>query len=141
MTEAELQSDIRIALGRLPDLRVFRNNVGVADVRGTKIRFGLLKGSSDLIGFIRLNIDGRPFARFVSLEIKTETGKCSPEQELWLNLVRKFGGFAAVVRSVDEALSAVERARRGELECRKPSMGDWSKKPEFGTMTGESYVL
>jgi hypothetical protein len=116
VTEAEIQSAIRIALGRLPDLRLFRNNVGVADVRGQKIRFGLLKGSSDLIGFIRLNIDGKAFARFVSLEIKTETGRTTPEQDLWIALVRKFGGFACVVRSVDEALAAVERARVGMTE-------------------------
>lgn len=116
MTEAEIQYAIRVALGRLPDLRIFRNNVGVADVRGTKIRFGLTKGSSDLIGFIRHTINGVKIARFVSLEIKTATGKTTEEQDLWLALVRAFGGFACVVRSVEEALAAIERARNGEYE-------------------------
>ncbi len=116
MTEAEIQYAIRIALGQLPDVRVFRNNVGVADVRGAKIRFGLCKGSSDLIGFIRLEINGVKTARFLALEIKTATGKPTEEQKLFIKVVQAFGGFACVVRSVEEALAAIERARRGEYE-------------------------
>lgn len=116
VTESEIQHAIRIALGRLPDVRVFRNNVGVADVRGAKIRFGLCKGSSDLIGFIRLEINGVKTARFMALEIKTATGKATEEQVLFMAMVRGFGGFACIVRSVEEALAAIERARRGEHE-------------------------
>jgi len=33
-----------------------------------------------------------------------------------LELVRRMGGFAAVVRSVDEAKAALARARNGESE-------------------------
>ena len=116
MNESEIQHAIRVALGKLPDVRMFRNNVGVADVRGAKVRFGLAKGSSDLIGFIRHEIDGIRIARFVSLEVKTETGKTTEEQDLWIKLVRAFGGFACVVRSVDDALAAIERARNGAYE-------------------------
>lgn len=116
MIESEIQYAIRIACGRLPDVRLFRNNVGVADVRGAKIRFGLTKGSSDLIGWIRQEINGVKVARFLSLEVKTETGRVSPEQELWIKLVRTFGGFACVVRSVEDALAAIERARNGAYE-------------------------
>lgn len=71
-----------------------------------------------MIGFLRLEPPRVPYkiARFVSLEVKTETGKTTQEQDLWLALVRAFGGFACVVRSVDEALAAIERARNGEYE-------------------------
>jgi len=116
VTESEIQHGIRIALGRVPDLRLFRNNVGVADVKGSKVRFGLCKGSSDLIGFLRLEVDGKKIARFISLEIKTETGRTTTEQDLWLELVRAFGGFACVVRSVEDAVAAIERARKGEYQ-------------------------
>jgi len=116
MTESEIQHDIRVALGQLPDVRVFRNNVGVADVRGSKVRFGLAKGSSDLIGFIRHDFNGKKIARFVSLEVKTPTGKTTEEQDLWIAAIRRFGGFACVVRSVEDALAAIERARKGEYE-------------------------
>lgn len=115
MNEAQIQSEIRTVLGRVPDLRMFRNNVGVADVRGAKIRFGLCKGSSDLIGWLALKPPNVPYpiARFMSLEVKTETGKPTPEQEMWMEIVQKHGGFACIVRSAEEALAAVERARTG----------------------------
>jgi hypothetical protein len=37
----------------------------------------------------------------------------APEQEQWMALVRRGGGFACVVRGVDEARAAVERCRAG----------------------------
>jgi hypothetical protein len=115
MNEAQIQSEIRITLGRIPDLRMFRNNVGVAQVRGTHIRYGLAKGSADLIGWLALKppLVPYPIARFMSLEIKTETGKPTEEQKMWMEMVQRFGGFACIVRSPKEALAAVERARNG----------------------------
>ena len=105
-SESELQQQIRIALGTEPGLVLWRNSVGVADVGGRVQRFGLCKGSADLIGIL----DGR----FVALEVKTERGRVSPEQQLFLDLVRRRGGFAAVVRSIDDARAAVTRARSKE---------------------------
>lgn len=118
MIESQIQNQIRIVLGRLPDVRMFRNNVGTANIKGAFVRYGLAKGSADLIGWITLEPPVVPFrvARFMSLEIKTEDGRLSVEQKLWLKLVRDWGGFAAVVRSPEDALAAVERARRGETE-------------------------
>lgn len=118
MTEAIIQNQIRIVLSTQPDVRMFRNNVGVAKVREAYVRYGLAKGSADLIGWITLAPPVVPFrvARFMSLEIKTDTGRLSTEQKLWLQAVRDCGGFSAVVRSPEEALAAVERARRGETE-------------------------
>lgn len=118
MIESEIQYAIRVALGRIADLRIFRNNVGVAQIKGARVRFGLAKGSSDLIGWLTISPPTTPYkiARFVSLEVKTDTGKPSTEQVLWMACVRNSGGFACVVRSVDEALAAIERARNGACE-------------------------
>lgn len=115
MNEAERQSAIRVALGRVPDLRMFRNNVGVAKVRGSYVRYGLLTGSADLIGWLALKppLVPYPIARFMSMEIKTDTGKPSAEQVMWMEMVQRFGGFACIVRTPEEALAAVERARTG----------------------------
>jgi hypothetical protein len=72
------------------------------------VRFGLCVGSADLIGCL----DGR----FIALEVKAASGRLRPEQERWIAFVRSIRGFAAVVRSEEEALAAIERARAGAFE-------------------------
>lgn len=108
MSEGAIQDAIRVALSDEPGLVLWRNNCGVAEHRGARVRYGLAVGSADLIGCL----DGR----FVALEVKTPTGRAAPEQRLWLALVRRYGGFAAIVRSVDEARAAIARARTGAAE-------------------------
>lgn len=105
MTESQLQQEIRIALGREPDLVLWRNSVGVAEVDGRKQRFGLCRGSADLIGI-------GPGGVFFALEVKTQRGRIAPEQQLFVDLVNRRGGFAAIVRSVDDARQALVAARR-----------------------------
>lgn len=99
--ESAIQRDILLALGALPHVRVFRNSVGLArDPRsGAKVRFGLCVGSSDLIGLCR--------GRFLALEVKTATGRPTPEQLAFIAMVRAQGGIAGVVRSVADALLLV----------------------------------
>jgi hypothetical protein len=108
MSEGHIQDAIRLALSDEPGLVLWRNNVGVAELRGARVRYGLAVGSADLIGCLS--------GRFVALEVKTPVGRASQEQRLWLALVRRNGGFAAIVRSVDEARAAVARARQGASE-------------------------
>lgn len=67
--------------------------------------FGMPAGAADLIGLC----DGRFFA----LEVKRKRGKQSEAQTLWMQLVREYGGFYAVVRSEEDALAAVKRCREG----------------------------
>lgn len=106
-SEAAIQSAIRTALGRMPDVMLMRNANG-SPIPGA--HYGLPKGSADLIGVLA------PTGRFLALEVKTPTGRIRPEQLQHLAVVRRFGGFGAVVRSVEEAVAAVERARKGETE-------------------------
>jgi len=105
MSEGQIQDAIRLALTDEPGLVLWRNNTGVAEHRGARVRYGLAVGSADLIGCL----DGR----FVALEVKTPVGRATPEQRQWLDLVRRNGGFACVVRSVEEAHAAIARARTG----------------------------
>lgn len=107
--ENELQQKIRIALGAEPDLVLWRNHVGVASVNGRMQRFGLCKGSADLVGI-------GPGGRFFCLEIKTPKGRIDEDQYLFANLVKNRGGFHAFVRSIEEAVAALETARR-EHQC------------------------
>lgn len=111
-TEARIQDEIRLALGSIHGLVVWRNNVGLARHFDPKthetqtVKYGLANGSSDLIGVLR--------GRFVALEVKRPGEKPTKDQEQWLSIVRACGGFAAVVTSAEEAVAAIERAARGE---------------------------
>ena len=140
--ESQIQHDIRLALGREPDITLWRNETGCTDAVGISraylqrilrclvradvpaainliraqlqarrrmVRYGLCRGSSDLIGI-------GPGGRFIAIEVKTATGRLSKEQAMFIELVRRRGGFACVVRSVNEAQLALDRARRGESE-------------------------
>jgi hypothetical protein len=107
MSEAAIQQDIRLALGQCPGIRAFRNNVGAIKDRNNRlVRYGLVTGSADLIGWQTVLITeamvGQRFARFLSVEVKTPTGRLSPEQETWRQAVLKAGGIAVVARSVDD---------------------------------------
>ena len=111
MGEHEIQQRIRLACGHGP-VRLWRNNSGaLVDQQGRLVRFGLAKGSSDLIGLRTLEITpdlvGQRIAQFVALEIKTTRGVVSPEQRAFLDLVEQLGGVAAVCRSVEAAEQAL----------------------------------
>ena len=61
MTETTLMRRLMLAVSEWA--RVFRNNVGLAWRRdGAPVRFGLCKGSSDLIGWTPVTIDGNTVA-------------------------------------------------------------------------------
>lgn len=115
-----MQDIARVALSRAGAV-LWRNNVGTAEhwtPRGVqRVKYGLCEGSSDLVGLIA--------GRFVAVEIKAHDGRVSEEQEQFLALVRRSGGFATVLRGPvvdDEAAVAracfdiVARARTGASE-------------------------
>ena len=112
MSEAKIQDDIRLALGKRADFVAWRNNCGVAKHWNEKtqrediVRYGLAQGSSDIIGIAK-------GGRFVALEVKSDTGRVTKEQATFLRLVNSMGGVGDVVRSVEEAMAAVDRAVKG----------------------------
>jgi hypothetical protein len=98
LKESDIQRLIMLALSEAGCL-IFRNNVGVLkNAAGIPIRFGLAVGSSDLIGIA-------PGGRFLAVEIKTPTGKATPEQLRFIEAVRSRGGIAGIARSPAEALA------------------------------------
>lgn len=110
MSESEILAAILLNLGSLPGIRLFRNSVGMAvDRKGHHITYGLCRGSADLIGWYERPVLGwvddptATVAVFVALEVKTPTGRVTEEQESFLTAVRRAGGIAAVVRSVEDA--------------------------------------
>ena len=120
-SEHEIQQRIRLACGRGP-VRLWRNNTGaLVDQQGRFVRFGLCRGSSDLIGLRSLvltpELVGQRIAQFAALEVKTPLGVVSPEQRAFLELVEQLGGVAAVCRSVEEAEQALAK-RSHTQSCR-----------------------
>lgn len=107
--ETEIQQRIRLALGTHPHIRLFRNQVGqLPDPRtGRPVQFGLARGSADLIGWRSITITpdmvGTTVAIFASIEVKTPTGRVSPQQQAWMAVVQGAGGIAGVARSVSDA--------------------------------------
>tara|TARA_R100000458_G_C8131988_1_gene146641 strand:+ start:262 stop:615 length:354 start_codon:yes stop_codon:yes gene_type:complete len=113
-SETVIQQEIRLAVGREPHLRLFRNQVGqLPDPNsGRYVQFGLAKGSSDLIGFKTIEITpdmvGQKIAQFVSIEVKTAKGRPTPQQKNWLNCVASAGGISGIARSPEDAKKILE---------------------------------
>ena len=86
---------IREARLHLPRFGAFWLNSRPTYVNGKIIaKPGLGKGSLDLIGCV----DGK----FVALDGKTGSAVLSPDQRLFVDLVRKNGGIATAFHSTDE---------------------------------------
>ena len=111
MREVDLMDRIR-SLGT-GDLRLFRNNVGLAFTRdGAPVRFGLANGSPDLVGWKRVTVTpemvGQTMAVAVGIEVKTASGRVNPDQAKFIAHMQGFGALAGVARSVDDALAIIK---------------------------------
>jgi hypothetical protein len=127
MNETNISQRIRIAQSKSGKSVLFRNNVGSAwrgdvskqpdgsiIIRNPQIvHFGLVKGSSDLIGYTKLRIApehvGKLVAVFTAIEVKTNTGRISPEQEHFIGRINIEGGIAGIARSEADAAQIVNR--------------------------------
>ena|SRR3990167_1879603 len=107
--ESELVAEALRFLNRIPGVVAWRTNVGAvtATHQGKRrfVRFGF-PGLSDIIGWRatdrEFSIGRVRFARFLAVELKTGTGKLTPQQVGFLELVNKSGGIGFVARSVEE---------------------------------------
>lgn len=105
--ESRLLQDVRLALGREPDLVLWRIQPGgIHDSTGRPIHTAPT-GIADLCGVLA------PHGRWFCLELKSQRGRTTPEQEQWGRLLIARGGFYAVVKTVAEAVAALSRARGG----------------------------
>lgn len=92
--------------------RMVSNKGGTVMLAGARpLHAGLCKGSSDVIGWtpvvITPDMVGKTVAVFTALELKTPGVATTDEQRRFVEAVRAGGGFAQVVRSVDEGLAAL----------------------------------
>lgn len=109
MREAAALQDIRLALGRIPTVKLWRNNCGAyKDDHGRLIRYGVANpGGSDLIGMrsvvITSDMVGKTVAVICALEVKHGSNRATPEQENFIRVITAAGGLAGVVRTPDDA--------------------------------------
>lgn len=129
MSEKLLLNEVSLYFTKLGG-RLFRNNVGQAwqgrgkpfraqmpvSVRlepgdivlrsAVPIKYGLAVGSGDQLGWLPVKITqemvGTTIAQFASIEAKHGTTATTPEQKNWAEQITKAGGFAKIIRSVDE---------------------------------------
>lgn len=113
-SESSVMPEVRLALSRA-QVTAFRNNIGLAwygENRDQPVRYGLVEGSGDLIGWKSVTVTpdmvGRRVAVFVSVEVKRpKGGRVTAEQENFIRVVLEAGGIAGVVRSAEEATALV----------------------------------
>lgn len=101
MTEDEVKKGVQSLLDAygLGD-QIWRNNSGAVKMGKHYVRFGKV-GSSDFIGFDKSG-------RFIGIECKKTKGKSTPEQIAFADNVRKCGGVALVVYSIDDAIAGLK---------------------------------
>lgn len=92
-SEGRIQDEIRLALNH-PEGVFWRNSCGFDPTN--RVRYGVgSPGGSDLIGVFR--------GKAVFAEVKTPTGRLSPDQIRFKTLIESKGGLYVVLRSVEDA--------------------------------------
>ena len=127
--ERQQMEDIKLYINEQPDFVVFRNNIvegfyAKVDPRTGKVgqpfyvKAGLGTGSPDLVGLQAMGVtyQGRwlLLGRFFAPEIKVDGGEPRANQDEWAERARLYGACVPVLRSVEDAVAALDRARKGE---------------------------
>lgn len=96
-----------------PTTEAFRNNTGVMQKGKRWIRFGLCKGSSDIIGYKTIKITpgmvGKNIAVFCAFEMKETGGTGTDEQIEFVKKIQKAGGIACISDSLEKTCGHIKR--------------------------------
>jgi hypothetical protein len=110
--EKVIETEIRVALNQA-HVQVWKHRIELCPQCGAKPKKGqgLGIGASDLLCVVP------PTGRVLALECKRpETrSRTTEDQDRWLEQVRKYGGVAGVVTSVEEAFRLLDLARKASL--------------------------
>lgn len=135
LSETNVGKLIQLALGKIPGVRMFRNNSGFCWIGQSKVfskrtevivnpgdvlikqgrpfHAGLCTGSSDFIGLKSITITpehvGKTLAVFTAAEIKTKSGRATSEQIAFLNMVNKLGGIGFIATDENEAVEFINK--------------------------------
>lgn len=91
-----------LVCGYLRSLGVYffvHDSVGIYDQKAGRYRRNTspyrVKGVADVLGIL-------PGGRFLAIELKSETGRLTPEQKAFLGQINANGGIAFMARSIDD---------------------------------------
>lgn len=105
-SEKQIENEILATLKYIPHCKAWKNqSVGIYDPTKKTFRTRSkyqLKGVSDILGIYR----GRMFC----FEVKSEKGRLTEDQMVFLNQMHELGAIAACVRSVDDVLALLEQS-------------------------------
>lgn len=105
--ESILVAQIRLKASKMGWV-LFRNNVGICKQGKRTVRYGLCVGSADLIGWKPIPVCGLHknhhiyMAQFVAIEVKTDTGRITKDQQRFIDAVNAYGGLGIIARSLDD---------------------------------------
>jgi hypothetical protein len=120
MSSTDMHKQLMLSLTENDATRLFRNNVGLGWVGKSQrmpdgsvlisnarpLHAGLVKGSSDLIGWhsivVTPELVGKRLAVFLALEAKTGRGELEEDQINFIAAVQRAGGVAGEARSVEQ---------------------------------------
>lgn len=129
MNETNITRSIQLAVSKLRNVRLFRNNVGMGWAGQSNrlpsgeviiknprpLHAGLCEGSSDLIGWKTITITpdmvGKEVAVFVAVEVKTEKGRPTDGQLNFIAEVNRSGGVGFVARGADESVRILKEGQ------------------------------
>lgn len=104
MKESRLKSEI-VKLLRLYNIFAWINrNVGVYDVRRGRWIPSTVRGVPDIIGCL-------PDGRMLAIEVKSERGRLTMWQEIFLEELRQRGAVVIVARSLDDVVNVLKNLR------------------------------
>jgi hypothetical protein len=99
MTEKQIQYQILRTFGGRQDMRLWRQNCGVARIGKRVVRFGV-PGQADLTGIL-------PGGKRLEIEVKTNFGQQTEEQKAYQRIIERFGGVYVLARSVEDVWRAI----------------------------------
>lgn len=102
MSEKEIENSILHFLNSFLGIKCWKNqSTGVFDPVKKIYRKSNnkhhIKGVSDILGIIQ--------GRFLAIEVKSETGKLTPEQKAFILSINEEGGIAFVARSLQDVVT------------------------------------
>ena len=101
LNERQIQNAILREFGTRSEMRLWRQNTGVAHFGMRTVAFGL-PGQADLTGIL-------PGGIRLEIEVKSPTGRQTPEQQNYQRMIERFGGVYVLARSVDDVWNAIGR--------------------------------